>query len=276
MTDQEVSMAIEYPEVTSGAINVSWRRRWMALAAFALLAGGLVATSQPAAAQTVSYDLSTTTVMRINLPVSQAVTVTISDSVGKVVAADPTIADAQPITDKSLYLVGKAPGTTTVNLFSAAGAPVGLLAVEVGADTASMTRSIRAAVPASHVKVSSVNGRVLLSGSVPDSGSMQKVLDIVGQYGSSAVINTLTYVGGQQVNLEVRILEAQRDAGRQLGLSWDAHAGGVNFSSSGANATQPAAGAATFSSLVANVLAGGANIGVTINALESKGLVRTL
>jgi pilus assembly protein CpaC len=249
-----------------------WLRRLIAAIALALA----VCLAAPAFAQVINYDLSTTSVMRVKLPVSQAVTVTISDAVGKVVAADPTIADAQPITDKSIYLVGKAPGTTTVNLFSAAGAPVGLLAVEVGADTASMTRSIRAAVPASHVKVSSVNGRVLLSGSVPDAGAMQKVLDIVGQYGSSAVINTLTYVGGQQVNLEVRILEAQRDAGRQLGLSWDAHAGGVNFSSSGANATQPAAGAATFSSLVANVLAGGANIGVTINALESKGLVRTL
>ena len=76
--------------------------------------------------------------MRINLPVSQAVTVTISDAVGKIVSADPAIADAQPITDKSIYLVGKAFGTTTVNLFSAAGAPVGLLAVEVGADTADM------------------------------------------------------------------------------------------------------------------------------------------
>ena len=60
-----------------------------------------------ATAQTVHYDLSTTSVMRINLPVSQAVTVTMSSSVGKIVPADPTIADAQPITDRSLYLVGR-------------------------------------------------------------------------------------------------------------------------------------------------------------------------
>ncbi len=60
----------------------------------------------PASAQTVSYDLATTSVMRINLPVSQAVTVVMSDAVGKIVPADPAIADAQPITDKSLYLVG--------------------------------------------------------------------------------------------------------------------------------------------------------------------------
>ena len=130
-------------------------------ALLALVLGALLAFAGPAAAQTVNYDLATTSVMRINLPVSQAVTVTISDAVGKVVSADPAIADAQPITDKSIYVIGKTFGTTTVNLFSAAGAPVGLLAVEVGADTNSMSRSIRAAVPNSKVKVSTVNGRVL-------------------------------------------------------------------------------------------------------------------
>lgn len=236
-------------------------------------AGGLV----PARAQTVNYDLKTTSVMRIKLPVSQAVTVTISDSVGKVVAADPAIADAQPITDKSVYLIGKTFGTTTVNLFSAAGAPIGLIAVEVGADTADMTRSIRAAVPGSNVKVRTVNGRVALSGTVPDANSMQKVLDVVAQYGSPAVINTLTFVGGQQVNLEVRILEAQRDAGRELGIQWGGSIGGVNATIAG-GPNNPAAEAKTFSSFITNVISGatGVSLNATISALETKHLVRTL
>ncbi len=245
--------------------------------ALAMLAGLLVTYFSPAAAQTVSYDLSSTSVMRVNLPVSQAVTVVMSDAVGKVVPANPAIADAQPITDKSIYLVGKSPGTTTVNLYSAAGAPVGLLAVEVGADTASMSRSIRAGVPTSHVRVSSVNGRVLLSGTVPDSTSMQKVLDIVNQYGSSGVINTLTLTGGQQVNLEVRILEAQRDAGRQLGIQWNASIGTSTATVAG-GPSNPASGAPSFSSFIANVIssASGINISAEIDALEARSLVRTL
>jgi len=247
------------------------------VAAAIAAAGLLLASPGLATAQVVNYDLSTTSVMRVKLPVSQAVTVTISDAVGKVVAADPAIADAQPITDKSIYLVGKAPGTTTVNLFSATGTPVGLLAVEVGADTTSMTRSIRAGVPGSHVKVSSVNGRVLLSGTIPDANAMQKVLDIVGQYGSSSVINTLTYVGGQQVNLEVRILEAQRDAGRQLGIQWAANVAGMHIGLAG-GPSNPAADAGTFSQVITNVIAGAGGVGVSamINALETKNLVRTL
>jgi len=241
----------------------------------ALLLFIALGATTPAAAQTVTYDLSTTSVMRINLPTSQAVTVVVSGPVGKVVAADPTIADAQPITDRSIYVVGRTFGTTTVNLYSATGTPIGLLAVEVGADTADMQRSIRTAVPSSNVKVRTVNGRVALSGTVGDADSMQKVLAIVAQYGSPAVVNTITLTGGQQVNLEVRILEAQRDAGRDLGIQWGGSVGGVKTSIKG-GATDPAADAASFSSFITSIISGGISLNATISALEAKHVVRTL
>lgn len=244
---------------------------WLVAGLVALIAAPL------AQAQTVHYDLATTSVMKINLPVSQAVTVTISGPVGKVVSADSVVAEAQPITDRSLYLVGRTFGTTTVSLFSETGVPVGLLAVEVGADTADMTASIRAALPSSDVRVSTVNGRVQVSGSVPDELSMQKVLEIVSQYGSPAVINTMTVSGGRQVNLEVRILEAQRDAGRQLGIQWRAE--GSNFSGAigGGSTSEPAYAASSFSSFITSIITGsGLDIAAMINALESKNLVRTL
>lgn len=247
--------------------------RWFLQAAIRLVLAAVAAvviSVVPAMAQTVSYDLKTTSVMRINLPVSQAVTVVISDAVGKIVSADPAIADAQPITDRSLYLVGKSFGTTTVSLFTETGAPVGLLAVEVGADVADIRRSIRAAVPSSEVTVDTVNGRIRVGGKVTDQQSMEKVLAIVEQYGSPAVINTMTLVGGQQVNLEVRILEAQRDAGRELGISWTGTVGGGTLN--------VATSTPSFSSFVTQVISSGlgVDLNATINALESKALVRTL
>src|SRR3569623_2351914 len=88
------------------------------------LFAALLSLATPVLAQTATYDLATTSVMRLNLPMSQAVTVIISSPVGKVVAADPNIADAQPIPHRSVYDVGTAFGTTTLNLISADGAPV--------------------------------------------------------------------------------------------------------------------------------------------------------
>jgi pilus assembly protein CpaC len=247
------------------------------LAASMMLAGFFGAFASPALAQTINYDLTTTSVLRVKLPVSQAITVTLSDAVGKVVAADPEIADAQPITDRSLYLVGKAFGRTTVNLFSAEGTPVGLLSVEVGVDTKDMGKSIRAAVPTSRVKVRTVNGRVHLSGTVTSAPSMQKVLDVAAQYGSPTVINTITLVGGQQVNLEVRILEAQRDAGRELGIQIGGTVGGIS-TSIGSGPGELTTDAKSFSTFITSVISGvtGVSLSATINALEAKRLVRTL
>jgi pilus assembly protein CpaC len=257
------------PRLHPGDVAPRFLVHWVA----ALLASLMLAfAAAPAAAQVINYDLSTTSVMRIKLPVSQAVTVVISGPVGKVVSADLTIADAQPITDRSVYVVGKAFGTTTVNLFSSTGTPVGLLAVEVGADTADISRSIRAALPNSKVTVASVNGRIRLGGTVPDTNAMQKALDIVAQYGSPAVINTMTVTGGQQVNLEVKILEAQRDAGRELGISWSGSIGGVNANIHGDTQTS----GDSFSNFLTSVIGGGINLNATINALEAKHLVRTL
>jgi pilus assembly protein CpaC len=103
------------------------------------------------------------------------------------------------------------------------------------------------------------------------------VLDIVSQYGSPAVINTITFVGGQQVNLEVRVLEAQRDAGRQLGIQWAANGGNMSAGLAG-GPSNPAAGAGSFSQFITNVIAGSGGVGIAamINALETKSLVRTL
>ena len=135
-------------------------------------------------------------------------------------------ADHRPVA----LLVGKSFGTTTVNLYSAEGAPVGLLAVEVGADTADMARSIRAAVPSSerqgqhrqrpHPACRGTGAR--------RRSRCRRCSTSSASTAAPPIINTMTLSGGQQVNLEVRILEAQRDAGRELGISWGGSVGGVN------------------------------------------------
>lgn len=245
---------------------------WMGIFAALFMAFSIGSPS----AQTVKYDMQTTSALRINLPASQALTVLMSTEIGKVVAADPQIADAQLITTRSVFLVGRTFGTTTVNIFDADGKPVGLLSVEVGADVRDLATSIRQAIPASEVKADTVNGRIKLSGSVPDDGSMQKALEIAAQYGGPGVINAMTLSGGRQVNLEVRILEAQRAAGRELGLQWDAFFGGDASIQTRARTGGPTADAESFSAFIGNVIAGGVNISAMINALETKNLVRTL
>ena len=193
---------------------------WVLLLTGTLLVLGALLWTSTAPAQSIAYNLETTSVLQLKLPQSQAVTVEVSGPVGKVVVGNKDIADVQPVTSQSIYVVGRALGRTSINLFSPEGETIGLIAAEVTVDGNDLARAIRAAVPDSNVQVGSANGRVMLSGTVPDSQTMNKVLVVAAQYGSEQVVNTITLSGAQQVNLQVRILEAQRSAGRELGINW--------------------------------------------------------
>ena len=58
-------------------------------------------------------------------------------------------------------------------------------------------------------RVSSVNGRIMLSGTAPDAVTLDKAVTIAQQFGAD-VINTVQVLQPQQVMLEVRFVEASR------------------------------------------------------------------
>jgi pilus assembly protein CpaC len=267
-------------------------------------------TVAPAQAQKLVVDMTRASVQHIDIPISRSVTIDVNAPVAELLIADNNIADAQPITDRTIYVIGKALGTTTITLFDAAREPMGLLEIEVGPDVDDIALAIRQIAPDSKVKVATSNGRVRLSGTVGDTTTMQRILAVVAQY-SDQVVNAMTLSGGQQVNLEVRILEASRAAGRELGINWrygvpavdpDNPAvvtgiygapttagagaiggsvfqdGGIGLITDGANG-QGVEKTPSFATFITNIIsdaATGFNLDVIINALESKRLVRTL
>ena len=266
-------------------------------------------TVAPAEAQKLVVDMTRASVQHIDIPISRSVTIDVNAPVAELLIADNNIADAQPITDRTIYVIGKALGTTTITLFDAAREPMGLLEIEVGPDVDDIALAIQQIAPDSKVKVATSNGRVRLSGTVSDTTTMQRVLAVVAQY-SDQVVNAMTLSGGQQVNLEVRILEATREAGRELGINWrygpvalnpegdtvigtygapggpgagaigseTFQNGGIGLITDGANGQGPT-GTPSFATFITNIIsdaASGFNLDVIINALENKRLVRTL
>jgi pilus assembly protein CpaC len=221
-------------------------------------------------------DVSSARVHRIFIPVSQSVTIEVNSNLGDIVIADNKIADAQPMTDRTLYVIGKGVGTTSVNLFSDDRRSLGVIEVEVGVDIDDMALAIKQVAPKSRVLLGSVNGKVRLGGRVKDGATLAKILEVAAQYGQEALINAVTVEDSQQVNLEVRVLEVSRNAGRELGVSWtyENHSGsGVGvIGTLGAFAT----GNSPFATVIANVLDKGVDVDIIIRALEDKRLARRL
>jgi pilus assembly protein CpaC len=221
---------------------------------------------------------------QLQIPQGKFLNAVTSVNVSRLVVGDPRIATAVPLTDTTFYILGKAEGRTNVAVYGAKDTLLGLIDVEIGADMPDLQQTIQSVAPQAKVRVETINGRVRLSGAVPDGITQRKILEIAEQYSSSPVINALSVTGGQQVLLEVRVVEANRNAGRELGISWFGRKNGGPSFSSGTAANQAGiqafanlpSGNTPFGTMVAQILGGGFSADILIQALEEKGLGRRL
>ncbi len=203
-----------------------------------------------------------------------------------VMVGDPEVADVNPLTDHTLSILGKKIGTTRVQVYAEGKKLIGIFDVEVQYDITRLTNELKRRFAGSHLKASSVNGRIMLSGEVADAVTLDKAVTIARQFGPD-IINSVSVMAPQQVMLEVRFIEISRTAGRELGVQWNRF-GGSSIINIGDRttalpvvpATEAAAGvisgASPFGFLIARLVAGGATTDVMINALEEKGIARSL
>ncbi len=80
-----------------------------------------------------------------------------------IMVGDPDVADVNPLTDHALSILGKKIGTTRVTVYGADKKPVGIFDIEVSYDISRLATEI-ARFTGGGIKVSSINGRIMLSG----------------------------------------------------------------------------------------------------------------
>jgi pilus assembly protein CpaC len=243
----------------------------IAAAAAAIASAGLGVPPRAEAAGR-SYHLAADSTQSIRLPKGKSATVRTDSSFADIIVGDPEIATVAPLTDQSLYIIGKKIGSTSVAVFDSEKHLVGEIEVEVASDTSKLAIQLRQNIPGSNIKVSSVNGRIMLSGNASDGLAVQKAMAIAGEYGED-VINSITIGRSQQVLLEVRFIEAFRDSSRELGINWRT-LGGPSKITFGTR--DLVSGTTPFGSLLGVILSGGIDADALIQALEQRGVARRL
>jgi pilus assembly protein CpaC len=194
----------------------------------------------------------------------------------EIVIGDPEIANVNPLTDRSFYVLGNNLGTTGIALFDENKQLVGTMDIEVTLDTDRLASTIRDSVPGADIKVSSANGRVVLSGSAEDAVAVDKATRIATRFsGEEEIINSVDISSSQQVQLNVRFVEINRQVGQELGtkigVRYLGHDGGIAFNSTPSATNSPAA-----AELLGTLLTNGVSIDVAIKALEDRGVARRL
>jgi pilus assembly protein CpaC len=203
-----------------------------------------------------------------------------------ITVGDPDVADVNPLTDHSLSILGKKIGTTRVSVYSDSKKLVGIFDVEVSYDITRLTNEFKRRFPGSALQVSTVNGRIMLSGEVADAATLDKAVTIARQFGPE-IINSVSVMQPQQVMLEVRFIEISRTAGRELGVQWNrfgeqsiTNIGNRTVNLPVTSATEVAAGVlsggAPYGFMLGRIIANSSTTDVMINALEQKGIARSL
>jgi pilus assembly protein CpaC len=176
-------------------------------------------TVDEAQAQRLVALTSTKRTALLQVPVGKTEDIRVDSPFTDVTVGDPEVADITPLTDHSLSVLGKKIGTTRVTTYAEGRKLIGVFDIEVSYDVSRLSTEIRR-VAGSGIKVSSVNGRIMLSGSAHDAQTLDRAVVIARQFAPD-VINAVVVLQPQQVMLEVRFVEATRQAGRELGFQWN-------------------------------------------------------
>ena len=198
--------------------------------------------------------------------------------------ADPKVADVVPLTPSSVYVVGKAPGSTALTIYGPGKRLIAAVNVVVGPDIEGFKTRLHEVLPSeTDISARPANQSLLVSGTVTSPSAEQQVLALADTYAPGKVVNMLAVEGTQQVMLSVRFVEMERTAANNLGLNVTRAVKtgstedpqftigtGLTGNSSIASA------ASTFGNMALLFTSGDANLQVLVDALETKGLVKTL
>lgn len=209
-----------------------------------------------------------------------------------VIAAEPRVARVQPTSPTSLFIMGVAPGRTSVVATAEDGTAIAEYDVTVrpgpldqtanrepppasaGAIEGAIRRSLRG-MEGVRVSAAGRNGLVL-SGTVANAADAQRAESIARAMAgeSREVINNLQLLSTIQVNVRVRVAEISRQITRELGLNWRAFGQAGSFliglrSGPGANTVMNAiaSAAGSLSSSPSRIALGATGKNFDVNAI---------
>ena len=175
-----------------------------------------------------------------------------STKITRVAVTNPKVADVNVINHRAINIVGLAPGTTSLTVWTANGMRQEFM-INVSANDSEMARAIQKAINLPHVQVQVVNKKVLLRGTVanqyeknlayriaciyeggtaaPTVDNASSMLSSSGTSGSGYnindndennpnVVDLLEMVNPDQINIEAEVIEINSSDAKQLGAAY--------------------------------------------------------
>lgn len=269
----------------------SFRHMMMALAAIAAVCGMPLA-----AAMAEKGDLSMVSMdsePMVDIMLGKAEMLSLKGNVSDILVANPNIVDVMAVKANQLYLVGHALGDTNIMILDEEGNVLRKVNIHVQMDTKKLEDMIAELYPNEKVQIKALTDQLVLTGNVSTPAMSNNIANLVAQYAAEiqgvqadtvdeVVTNMLTVAGEQQVMLKVKIIEASRNALKDLGLETRIGDDASGFGSVGLAAGAIVSGLGLAAPAQLGVLALNYDSGsfgpmsFLARALEEEGIVNTL
>ena len=205
------------------------------------------------------------------------------------------IADVLALTDRSIYVLGKSIGSTSLTIYGRNKTLIAVLDLVVSYDIKTLKARLFELMPEERIEIRPMNNGIALSGTLSSATRVKRALTIAEQFaGEDNVINLMAAKGSQQVMLSIRFSEMSRAVAKELDLSaaildndFAIITGFQNFNPAtilggsvggplGAIAAANESGSRGFANGIGTQSFGSTTLAMAFNALEAKGLVKTL
>ena len=217
---------------------------------------------------------------QIVVPVDKSQVVRFDRPYREINVGSKDIAAVVPLSRMTAVIIGKKRGTTNLTLSDAAGHVIAVIDVAVTYDVEGLQRRIHDLMPNEQIDIQPAGDTMVLSGHVSSSDHLRQIVVLAGGYAPSDKVTNLLSIGGsQQVLLEVRFTEISRNALKDLGVTTDltlSKTGNGNNITAASGTGPIVPGPTAFGVLTGMFTGHNFSLNLTIDALEKKGLLRTL
>lgn len=140
----------------------------------------------------------------IGVPIDRAIVVESAVPFSELSIANPAIADFSTLSDRTVYILGKLVGTTTLTLIDKKGNLISNVQIKVTTDLQELRKRIKQILPKEHIEVRSANDGIVLSGRVSSIEASEKAFLLASRYALGSVSNLIDVE-----NLSRRVLITQ-------------------------------------------------------------------
>jgi pilus assembly protein CpaC len=160
----------------------------------------------------------------LHVEVSKGQVIRLPSPAATVFVSDPEIADVQAQSPSIVYLFGRRAGSTSLYAVDENDQILLRTMVVVEHNLTALQKAIDQLAPGNRVRASSIDGSIVLDGTVDTPVQAQELRELGGRFlgQEEVLLYRVRVAAATQVHLRVRVAEVSRQVIKEFGINWDA------------------------------------------------------